>query len=142
MTDLSQLEHVTRELLIAYDVAAPPTPIEQILQNPLNGMWDDIDITQISTSFIQVGSNYSPRMSMARVLARHISQSDWGHQRGVDETLPETRLLAFARMLVMPAYLIMELDANARNAELLSTYFEIPYDDARIRLEELASYTG
>ncbi len=141
MVDLKHLEGLTRDLIAEYELTAPPIPVEMILQNPRADMWDDLDITQISGSFIQVGDNYSPRMSMARVLARHITLSTWGERRGVNETLDDPSLQAFARMLVMPATMILELNASARTPELISAHFEVPVEDARLRLNDLKTYT-
>ncbi|MFN8529966.1 MAG: hypothetical protein U0670_15300 [Anaerolineae bacterium] len=142
MVDLTHLEAIVKELLTIYEIAAPPISVEQILQSPRDDMWEEIDITQISASFFRVGAGYSPRMSMARVLARHIALSDWGKARGLEPIRSDEPVLqAFARMIVMPASFIMELKDNARTPELIGAHFEVPAEDARLRLEDLGAYT-
>ncbi|MDX2160772.1 MAG: hypothetical protein SF162_05555 [bacterium] len=141
MVDLNALEAIVSELLSLYEIAAPPIPIESILQSPKDDMWDEIDVTQISGSFFKVGAGYSARMSMARVLARHISSSEWGQMRGLGSIRSDEAMLqAFARMMVMPASMILELKDNVRTPELLGAHFEVPPEEARLRLDDLTRY--
>ncbi len=143
MVDWARLEAVVEELLTIYEVFAPPIPVEMILQTPRDGMWEELDITQISGSFLQVGVGYSVRMPIARVLARHITRSEWGISRGVNAAVTdEPTLHAFARILVMPAHMVMELKEDARTPDLLAAHFEIPVDDARMRLQDLSAYSA
>lgn len=143
MVDWVRLEAVVQELLTIYEVSAPPIPVEMILQSPRDGMWDELDITQISGSFLQVGVGYSVRMPMARVLARHITRSEWGITRSVNQLVAdEPTLHAFARILVMPAQMVMELKEDARTPDLLAAHFEVPVDDARLRLQDLQAYSA
>lgn len=142
MVDLTHLESIVKELLTLYEITAPPISVETILQNPREDMWEEIDITQISASFFRVGVGYSPRMSMARVLARHIAQCDWGKARGLEPIRSDEPILhVFARMIAMPANMIMELKDNARTPELIGAHFEVPAEDARLRLEDLSAYS-
>jgi len=143
VVDWARLESIVHELLNIYEVYAPPIPVEMILQTPRDGMWDELDITQISASFLQVGVGYSVRMPIARVLARHITRSDWGTSRGVSSSVVDEQILpAFARMLVMPAHLVMELKQDSRTPDLLAAHFEVPVDDARLRLQDLQAYSA
>lgn len=138
---LRQLEAHTAELLAAFGITAPPVPVETMLQKPLPGMWDEVDVAQLSGTFLSLRTQYSPRMSMARLLARHVAVCPWGKERDLLPVLKNDELLrAFARMLLMPASLIERLSSGARNPTIMSIHFEVPEDDARQRLQELASY--
>jgi hypothetical protein len=138
MIDTQQLETITNDLINFYGIQDPPVPIESMLQRPLDDMWEELDISKLSSSFINVNDYYSPRMSLARLLARHVVESSWGQERGLDEIAEnEEKMRAFARMLMMPSVLVKALSASARNPEWISVHFEVPVDDAEMRLHEL-----
>lgn len=138
MVNYSHLEDVIKELLTTFEIIAPPIPIESILQHPKTGMWEELDISQISMTFFKVTEHYSPRMSMARLLARHIVNSSWGNERNLNQWLQdENTLFAFARMIVMPEYMVRELQDGVRTPEIMSAHFEVPEEDARLRLQDL-----
>ncbi len=143
MSDLNQIESIATELIKAFDIENPPIPIEIMLQRPKSDMWAEVDITELSVGFLKTGGHFSPRMSLARLLARHILQSDWGERRGLHEIFKndksEELLRAFARMLIMPAEMVKALSPGARNPVTMSMHFEVPEDDARLRLKELGS---
>ena len=137
--DIQKLESITEEICEAFEVYAPPVPIELMLQKPPEGMWEEIDVTRLSGSFLSITERYSPRMSLSRLLARHIAASDWGKERGIDKILGDQDVLnAFARMLLMPQEMVTGLTSNMRNPQTLSMHFEVPESDARERLMELA----
>lgn len=137
--NIKHLEAVAVELLELYEVDKPPIPIESMLRNPKNEMWKKVDINQISGTFLSVKDQFSPRMSLARLLVRHVANSDWGKERNLPQLFIENEdlLRAFTRMLIMPAPMIEALSAGARNPIAMSLKFEVPEDDARIRLSEL-----
>src|SRR5688500_1266303 len=138
MIDTQQLETITNDLINFYGIQDPPVPIESMLQRPLDDMWEELDISKLSSSFINVNDYYSPRMSLARLLARHVVESAWGQERGLEEIAEnEEKMRAFARMLMMPSVLVKALSASARNPEWISVHFEVPVDDAEMRLHEL-----
>ena len=140
MVSLAHLEAVVSEFMQLHDISAPPIPVERILQSPRQGMWDEVDVSKLSSTFIKVTPQYSPRMSMARLLARNIVSSQWGKERGLDALIhDESMIYTFARMLVMPSDLIMQLNKTARTPHLLSLHFEVPEEDASKRLEELGA---
>ncbi len=138
MANAKQLEAVVRELLEMYGVAAPPIPIERVLQHPHSDMWDEVDVSDLTGNFLNISTPFSPRMSLARFLARHIAKSPWGIKRGLgglgadDESIHH-----FARVIIMPIDLVLELNTNSRTPQLISLHFEVPEDDARLRLLEL-----
>lgn len=140
---MNQLEAIASELISTFEIENPPIPIEIMLQRPKPDMWDEVDITELSVGFLKTGGHFSPRMSLARLLARHILQSDWGMRHGLQELLrgeqSEDMLRAFARMLIMPAEMVKALSAGARTPVTMSMHFEVPEDDARLRLKELAN---
>jgi len=143
VTELSRLEAVASELIKTFEISDPPVPIEIMLQRPKPDMWDEVDITELSVGFLKTGGHFSPRMSLARLLARHIVQSDWGDKRGLTEMLKQDKneelLRAFARMLIMPVEMVRALSIGARTPITMSMHFEVPEDDARLRLEELST---
>lgn len=141
MTELEQLEKIASELIKTFAIDGAPVPIEIMLQRPKPDMWDEVDITELSVGFLKTGGHFSPRMSLARLLARHIAQSEWGKNRGIRELLRndknEDMLRAFARMLIMPAAMVTALSASGRTPMTMSLHFEVPEEDARLRLSEL-----
>lgn len=143
MSELEHLENVAAELIGVFEIENPPIPIEIMLQRPKADMWAEVDITELSVGFLKTGGHFSPRMSLVRLLARHIIQSDWGDRHGLHEMFKsdknEELLRAFARMLIMPANMVKNLSANARNPMTMSMHFEVPEEDARLRLKELGS---
>ncbi len=138
MVERQHLETITDDLIRRYEIQTPPVPIESMLQQPLPDLWEELDISQLSSSFINVSDYYSPRMSLARMLARHVVNSEWGEARGLDAIANDDDMMrAFARMLMMPGSLITVLSASARTPEWISAHFEVPVDDALLRLQEL-----
>jgi hypothetical protein len=141
MPDMNHLEAIASELVKTFEINTPPVPIESMLQYPKADMWHEVDINQLSSSFISVKEHYSPRMSLARLLARHVVTSSWGNQRSLSELRHnEVLLRAFARMLIMPVGMVKALSSGARTPTAMSMHFEVPEEDARQRLEELADY--
>lgn len=140
MTDYKKLDTIASELIKAFDVKAPPVPVESMLQKPVAGMWGEMNIAQLTGSFLSVKDQYSPRMSMARLLARHVATCDWGKTRGLPELLQtEDDMRSFARMLIMPREMIATLTAGAKNPVALSMHFEVPEEDAQKRLLQMAT---
>jgi hypothetical protein len=141
MAELPELEKIASEVIETFDIKAPPVPIESMLQHPKSDMWAEVDITRLSGGFLSIKNQYSPRMSLARLLARHIIVSEWGAARNL-KTLTEASdgVDMFARMLIMPVTMVRSLSASARTPTTLSLHFEVPEDDARERLMELANY--
>lgn len=138
MAELHPLEHVTQELMTLFNISMPPIPVESMLQHPKPDMWEEVDISQLSGTFLRITDRYSPRMSIARLLARHIINSPWGSAHGLRELVrDEDTLHRFARMLMMPASMIMELGSSARTPMLISLHFEVPEEEARLRLDDL-----
>ncbi|PJF28367.1 MAG: hypothetical protein CUN53_00585 [Phototrophicales bacterium] len=138
MNEWHTLELIAEEVIKAFEINAPPIPIEKMLQHPKPDMWEDLDISQISVNFLKVTNYYSPRMSLARLLARQLCASRWGSRLGLDAIWGnEIKLHRFTRMLVMPSSMITELTLTARTPSIMSVHFEVPLDDARLRLEEL-----
>lgn len=137
--DIQNLEEIAEEICEAFEVYAPPIPIELMLQKPGDGLWEEIDVGKLSGTFMSFTHRYSPRMSFSRLLVRHIAASDWGKERGVDAILGnETMLNIFARMLLMPKEMVTGLTSTMRNPQTLSIRFEVPESDARERLIDLS----
>jgi hypothetical protein len=136
---MAQLEAIADELMTVFEVHAPPVPIETMLQNAPNGMWDTVDVNQLSGTFLSVTDQYSPRMSLARLLARHIANSAWGQERNLLDILSqdEQYIRAFARMIIMPREMINSMTGSMRTPGTINLEFEVPEDDAKKRLAEI-----
>ncbi len=141
MSEQNKLESIATEVIETFDIKAPPIPIESMLQHPKPDMWQEVDIAKLSGGFLSVKDIYSPRMSLARLLARHIASSEWGKTHELREIVKnEDQIYAFARMLIMPMEMVKALSSGARAPTTMSFHFEVPEEDARLRLIELANY--
>jgi hypothetical protein len=140
MNDMNRLEQVAKELLDTFDVKTPPIPIESMLAYPKDGMWEEVDITQLSGTFLSLSDRFTPRMSFARLLARQVATCPWGKDRGILNIFKQNEELihTFARMIIMPADMVTALSSGALNPTAMSMKFEVPEDDARLRLKDLS----
>jgi hypothetical protein len=140
MNDLERLEAAAAELINTFEIHAPPVPVETMLAQPRETMWEKVDITQLSGVSLSVNDRYGPRMSFTRLLVRHVAGSEWGRARQLPTILQRDAELVqpFARMIIMPAEMVLGLSAGARNPTTMSIQFEVPESDARLRLQELA----
>ena len=142
-TELMQLmERATADLIVAFDVIAPPIPVEIMLQRPKIGMWQQVNLSELSAAFINVRERYSPRMSIARLLVRYICRSAWGTNHNlVQFQTDDAAIRLFARILMMPSSMIAALGDGLRNPISISNRFEVPEEDAQLRLIELGYLT-
>lgn len=142
-TELMQLmERATADLIVAFDVTAPPIPVEIMLQRPKAGMWQQVNLSELSAAFINVRERYSPRMSIARLLVRYVCRSVWGANRQLAQfQSDDTAIRMFARILMMPGTMIAALGDGLRNPISISNRFEVPEEDAQLRLIELGYLT-
>lgn len=132
------MERATADLIAAFDVTTPPVPAEIMLQRPKAGMWQQVNLSELSAAFINVRERYSPRMSIARLLVRYICRSAWGGKYQLAQFQKnEEAIRTFARVLLMPHAMIATLNAGARNSITIGNRFEVPEEDAQLRLIEL-----
>lgn len=132
---------VAAELMDAFEVEHPPVPVELMLKRPRPGMWREPNIGDLSLSFIQVSSPYSPRMSIARLLARHVCGCPWGEAHGLRRDYNDDEIRYLARAVLMPSAMIAALSDAQRDPLDLSVRFEVPEADALARLRDLG-YSG
>jgi hypothetical protein len=113
------------------------------LQRPKTGMWQQVNLSELSAAFINVRERYSPRMSIARLLVRYICRSAWGtkYQLAQFQT-DDAAIRTFARVLLMPGAMIAALSDELRNPISISNRFEVPEEDAQLRLIELGYLTA
>jgi hypothetical protein len=138
---MDNLESIVKELMELYSISAPPIPIERMLQQPHPDMWDEVDVSNLSSTFLNIKVPYSPRMSLARFLAREIAGSSWGHKRGLAGISDDDPIIhRLARAIAMPSEMVMEINPESRTPQLISLHFEIPEDDAKLRLDDLKAY--
>jgi hypothetical protein len=139
---LTVIEKAIDDLMTAFDVTEPPIPVEIMLQRPKAGMWKEVNLSELSTAFINVKQRYSPRMSVARLLARCAVRSDWGEKRSLtDVGSTDDGLRALARAILMPQEMLNKVPTPSRTPMAISMRFEVPEDDARQRLIDLGYMT-
>ena len=132
------IETAISDLMMAFDVTEPPIPVEIMLQRPKAGMWKEVNLSELSTAFINVKQRYSPRMSVARLLARCACRSEWGDRRNLAAVgSTDDGLRALARAILMPQNMLDKLPSASRTPVAVSMRFEVPEDDARQRLVDL-----
>ncbi len=137
------IESAIVELMNAFDVTEPPVPVEIMLQRPKAGMWKEINLSELSTAFINIKQRYSPRMSVARLLARSAVRSEWGERHNLTAIgANEDSLRALARAILMPQSMLERLSPASRTPIALSMRFEVPEDDAKQRLQDLGYVVG
>lgn len=136
---IAQLDAIATKIIDEFEINTPPIPIETILQNPKPNMWAEVNVSQLTGSFLSVKEQYGPRMSLARMLARHILNSQWGEDHQLTTLInSEEMLQAFARMLIMPRDMIDSLSNSSRNPVAMSMHFEVTESEAHARLLEIS----
>jgi len=143
LAPLSLIEAAVVDLMTAFDVSEPPIPIEIMLQRPKAGMWKEINLSELSTAFINITQRYAPRTSVARLLARCIVRSEWGEQHQMTTIgATDDGLRMLARAILMPRSMLDRVSAASRMPLTLSMRFEVPEDDVRKRLQDLGLFTA
>src|SRR5262245_47525573 len=136
------IETAVKDLVKAFDVSTPPIPVELMLQRPKPGMWKEINLSELSTSFINVRQRYSPRMSVGRLLARSICRSEWGDRHQLKSYIEDDEAIrALARAILVPKDMLDLIPPASRSTMAVSMRFEVPEDDARQRLLDLGYLT-
>src|SRR5438552_3990214 len=131
------------ELMTAFDVTEPPIPVEIMVQRPKAGMWKEINLAELSTAFINIKQRYSPRMSVARLLARSAVRSEWGERHNLTSIgSSDEGLRALARAILMPRSMLEHLAPASRTPIAISMRFEAPEEDAKQRLQDLGYVVG
>jgi hypothetical protein len=137
------MEKATADLIAAFDVTGPPIPAEIMLQRPKTGMWQQVNLSELSAAFINVRERYSPRMSIARLLVRYMCRSAWGANYQLAEfQTDDAAIRMFARVLMMPSAMVAAVSIELRNPMSISNRFEVPEEDAQLRLIELGYLTA
>jgi hypothetical protein len=140
MTDyLAQLEQVAEEFVSVFGVTQPPVAVDEILNKPLDGMWDKVDLSQLTLSFSVRGDRYAPRVSFAKLVVRQLVPTPWGVERGLPDLVGQDskRILALALMLLVPRSLLNQIPRARWNPVEVANDFWIPEDDAETRLDLL-----
>jgi 16S rRNA (guanine(966)-N(2))-methyltransferase RsmD len=139
--ELERLERIASELVAAFGIVEPPVPVEEMLQDPKPGMWQNVvNMLNLTQSFLTSQGPLGARMSLARLLARELAHSPWGQAHDLDTLLggaQESRLYPFARMIVMPLEMVDSVPAESRNPVTFALRFYVPEEDARDRLADL-----
>jgi hypothetical protein len=137
------IEMIVNEIITIYDISTPPVPVELMLQRPLANTWDAANPNELSNSSTLRGSRHALRVSVARLLARHICTSLWGTERRLHEIMDDGELLrVFARALLMPRAMLEALSPAVRTPPIIAMRFQVPEDDAQLRLHDLGYLTS
>ncbi len=134
----ARLENLANTLLQRYHVVEPPVPIDRMLKQPLDNLWQS---SPSKISFI-IGHGmyrYAPRLADARQLYRLITDNPEARRAGLDAPFPASRreVKYFARCLLMPAAWIRPLPTTDRTPDAIGEKFQVTSFDAIIRLAEL-----
>jgi len=137
---LALIDKGVDDILTAFDVDTPPVPVELMLQRPREGLWQEIDLSEMSATFLNLRDRYAPRMSAVRLLARSVIRSEWGQARGLaqlgEENPDNVNLLA--RAIIIPRQLLDVMgDDITLDKTTVSLHFEVPEADAELRLADL-----
>src|SRR5512142_465942 len=111
----ARINRLVTTLLERYQVSAPPVPIERMLKQPLDGLWE-AHPSQISFIMGHGIYRYAPRLAEARLLYRMLADSVSARQGGLDTPWPASRraIKYFARCLLMPEEWIRALPPTDR----------------------------
>ncbi len=133
-----RINRLVNALLARYQVIAPPVPIERMLQQPIDSLWEPHP-SQISFILGHGLYRYAPRLAEARLLYRMLADSPTAREGGLDTPWPVSRRVVkyFARCLLMPEDWIRALPQSDRTPDAVSEMFEVTSYDAIIRLAEL-----
>ncbi len=134
----ARINRLVNALLERYQVAGPPVPIERMLQQPFDDLWEPHP-SQISFILGHGLYRYAPRLAEARLLYRMLSESMTARQAGLDVPWPVPRraIKYFSRCLLMPEDWIRALPSSDRTPDALGEHFQVTSYDALIRLAEL-----
>ena len=134
----ARINRLVNALLERYQVTEPPVPIERMLKQPIDGLWE-AHPSQISFILGHGIYRYAPRLAEARLLYRMLSDSPTAREGGLDTPWPVSRraIKYFARCLLMPEDWIRALPQPDRTPDAVSEIFQVTTYDAIIRLAEL-----
>jgi hypothetical protein len=134
----ARINRLANALLERYHVAAPPVPIERMLKQPLDSLWE-AHPSQISFILGHGIYRYAPRLAEARLLYRMLSDSAAAREAGLDAPWPVPRraIKYFARCLLMPEEWIRAVPQPDRTPDVASEIFQVTSYDVIIRLAEL-----
>ena len=134
----AQLQQLARHLLERYQIDQPPVPIDRIVKQPINNLWQ-AKPSQISFIIGHGIYRYAPRLAEARLLYRLLSDNTEARQIGLEAPWPASRreVKYFARCLLMPEEWIRALPEADRTPDAIMERFQVTPYDAIIRLAEL-----
>ena len=130
---IETIENAVHAMLEAFDVDAPPVPVDTMLQDPHEGLWEEVNVAEMSATFLSLHDRYSPRMSVVRLLARHVIRSAWGVEHGLEVVRTDVEYLhRFARAIVIPRQLFEEAGIDPSDIGEISDCFEVPESDEMV----------
>jgi hypothetical protein len=134
----ARINRLANTLLERYHINEPPVPIEHMLLQPLEQLWD-AHPSQISFIMGHGIYRYAPRLAEARLLYRMLADSSAARQIGLDAPWPSSRreIKYFARCLLMPEEWIRALPPPDRTPDAIGERFQVTSYDAIVRLAEL-----
>jgi hypothetical protein len=134
----AQIQQLARTLLERYHIDQPPVPIDRIVKQPIDDLWQ-AKPSQISFIIGHGIYRYAPRLAEARLLYRLLSDNTAARHIGLEAPWPASRreVKYFARCLLMPEDWIRALPEADRTPDAIMERFQVTPYDAIIRLAEL-----
>lgn len=144
MIDLNALEQAADAFIAAFKITEPPVPVDELLNRPQPGMWERVDLSQLTMSFAIRGDRFAPRVSFAKLVVRQLVQTEWGAQHKLPELIGTNAeaVLAFARMILIPRAILDTIPKARWSPIEVASDFHVPEDDAEARLEMIRSQAG
>jgi hypothetical protein len=132
----ARINRLVSALLERHHISEPPVPVERMLRQPLDGLWEPHP-SQISFILGHGIYRYAPRLAEARLLYRMLAESTAAREAGLDAPWPVSRraIKYFARCLLMPEDWIRALPD--RTPDVVGEIFQVTSYDVIIRLAEL-----
>jgi len=132
------LDQLADLLLERYHITAPPVPASLMQKQTLYQL-GDIPYDQISFGLGHGIYEYAPHLAEARLLYHRLSNSEAALHAGFEASWPISRheIKYFARRLLLPEAWIRNLHAVDRTPAAISEKFQVPSQDAIVRLAEL-----
>lgn len=134
----AQIQQLARVLLERYQIDQPPVPIDRIVKQPINNLWQ-AKPSQISFIIGHGIYRFAPRLAEARLLYRLLCDNTEARQMGLEAPWPASRreVKYFARCLLMPEEWIRAMPEADRTPDTIMERFQVTPYDAIIRLAEL-----
>ncbi|MBN1681716.1 MAG: hypothetical protein JW966_15655 [Anaerolineae bacterium] len=134
----ARLEYLATQLLTLSRALRLPVPIEDILYSPPLDLWH-INPDQPPPCLMQTHDPLIKRLEMARTVARLVGESGWEPRQRLlgSQSFSRNESDIFCMALLIPTALLAGLNEQQRLPGRVSCLFQVPDEQAAIRLVEL-----